>query len=226
MSLEEIKYYLHPNSPKQHYVGGTFKASLDGVKWTTIAEIKELPMDGWNTIDNNCSPFSFNMYRYIKYQPAPNHLKGCDFSELQFRGKEMFVEQREEFPCNAVLYSVDGTKRTQVHKKEAAVTYSYKQTPKITGLNKRYISWRGGDELTISGEGFGSTPSHVNVTIDGIECKVTASVDNSITCLTGKRAQLVSPSTLNVLIKGKGYAENQGHFAKYVCYFSDQDCWG
>ena len=226
MTLDKIRYYLHPNAIKAHYIGGKFKASLDGVNWTVISEIMELPMDGWNTIDDNCSPYKFSMYRYFKFQPSPNHLSACDFSELQFKGKEMFVEQREEFPCNAVLYSVDETKRSLVHKKEEAVTYSYYKTPRITGLNKRYISWRGGDELVISGEGFATTPTDVSVMIDGIECVILATSETEITCTSGKRAELVDPPTLDVLIKGKGYAENQGHIAKYVCYFSDDDCWG
>lgn len=64
------------------------------------------------------------------------------------------------------------------------------------------------------------------MTIDGVECRVIASTVNEITCTTGERKELVSPSTLDVLIKGRGFAENQGHITKYVCYFSDDGCWG
>lgn len=104
MTIDELRYYLSPNAIKEQYIGGKFKASLDGVNWTILHEITELPMDGWNTIDKNCGSFDFSMYRFVQFSPSPKFLKACDFAELLIKGKEMFVEQREEFPCNAVLY--------------------------------------------------------------------------------------------------------------------------
>ncbi len=56
------------------------------------------------------------------------------------------MEQREEFSCNAVLYAVAaGGTKTMVVKNEAAVTYSYVKTPKISGTSARFISWRGNE---------------------------------------------------------------------------------
>ncbi len=69
-------------------------------------------------------------------------------------------------------------------------------------------------------------PANIKVTIDDIECAVTSAIDTSIRCITGERREIVTPSTFNVLIEGRGYAENQGHNIKYVCLFSDTDCWG
>ncbi len=86
MNIKSIRYYMNKDVIKEQYIGGVFKASLDGVSWTKIHEIKELPCDGWNTVDDNCKPLPFNKYRYVKYQPSPTFLKACDFAELQFIG--------------------------------------------------------------------------------------------------------------------------------------------
>lgn len=44
----------------------------------------------------------------------------------------------------------------EVARKNNAVTYSVSRTPKIKSTSHRYITWRGGQDLVISGENFGT----------------------------------------------------------------------
>ena len=230
MTLEKIKFFLNPQADKKQYIGGTFRASLDGVSWTTIHTITELPTNGWNVVDSNCGPMAFAKYRFLKYQPAPTFLKACDFAELNFLGKAMFVEPRDEFPCNVAVYETteneEGVESNKLLEKyENAVTYAYDTTPQVTGVSHRYISWRGGERIVISGTGFGSDPEKVSVMIDGKVCTVEVVALTEIHCVTAERKELVEP-TLDILIAGKGYAQNNGLQIKYVCRFSDELCWG
>ena len=82
MYIEEIKFYLSSNAKKSSYFGGKFVGSADGVVWTTLFEITETPLVGWNTADTDCSKLDFNSYRYVKWQPSASDLTACDFAEL------------------------------------------------------------------------------------------------------------------------------------------------
>ncbi len=226
MFVEKIRYYLGEDAKPEDYLGARFEGSLDGTTWDTIYTIKQLPKEGWNSADDECNSFDFNFYAFVRFVPSPNHIGKCDLAELQIRGKEMFVEQREEFTCNAVLYAISRDGMEQVAKKDGVVVYSQEFTPKITDIDTRYVSWRGNDQITITGVGFPSNYNDVSVKIDGIACSVFDGDLTHVKCLTGERRELVSPSTFEVMVNGRGLAENRGHTVKYVCYFSDEDCWG
>ena len=104
------------------------------------------------------------------------------------------------------------------------VTYSTSMSPKITGTSKAYINWRGGEQLEIYGDNFGKNPEAVTVQIDGVPCVVTAADDTYVQCVTGQRQELIEP-TLKLWVAGRGLAKNKGHSVKYVCKYSDLDCW-
>ena len=101
MYVEEIKFYLSSNADKSKYNGGKFVGSDDGVLWTTLFEISETPLTGWNTADTDCSLLPFNSFRYVKWEPSTQDLTACDFAELQFHGKLMYNQDAIEFNCKA-----------------------------------------------------------------------------------------------------------------------------
>ena len=81
-----------------------------------------------------------------------------------------------------------------------------RQTPKIFSTSERYITWRGGQELMIRGENFGTAVENVDVKIDGVTCVVSDLTEVQITCRTGERRSLVSPASFEVKIKERGVA--------------------
>lgn len=101
MFVEKIKFYLSSSADKSKYFGGKFVGSDDGVIWTTLFEITETALTGWNTADLDCSLLPFNSYRYVKWQPSSQDLTACDFAELQLEGKLMYNKDSIEFMCPA-----------------------------------------------------------------------------------------------------------------------------
>jgi hypothetical protein len=83
------------------------------------------------------------------------------------------------------------------------VTYDATKTPLLTAINPRHGTVTGGDSVTFSGTGFSANTADYNVTLDGINCNVTAATTTSVTCTTNKRPGLHN-STTEIFIAGKG----------------------
>lgn len=80
-----------------------------------------------------------------------------------------------------------------------AVTYSHSKTSTVTNVSPLFGPSIGSTTLTITGTNFGST---VTVTIDGIDCPVSASTATSITCLTGRRSTIPASNSFVVTSDG------------------------
>ena len=163
MNVQKIRFYLEDEVDKTHFFGAKFEGSVDGTTWETLHTIGQLPVDGWNSVDDQCTNIPFNSYIFVRFVPSPFFPNECSVAELQFFGQEMFVEQREDFKCNAVLYAPSREGMKEVGRKDEAITYSIGATPKITGISQKFISWRGGDEIAIDGSNFGDNPDDVTV---------------------------------------------------------------
>lgn len=116
----------------------------------------------------------------------------------------------------------DGTKNFTF---VGAVTYKDSATPKVTNIQPKYSSPAGGNNLTISGTGFGQTISDVSVVIDGIDCVVQSVTDNSVICTTGKRPSLPSKHSFVVRVAENKAFINCDKFL-YADRWSDEQTWG
>jgi hypothetical protein len=83
------------------------------------------------------------------------------------------------------------------------VTYYGALTPKLDSISPRFGTVTGGTVVTFSGSGFSSVLTDNSITIDGIDCPVSAAAEDAITCTTGKRPGL-RVSTLVIKVASKG----------------------
>jgi hypothetical protein len=105
------------------------------------------------------------------------------------------------------------------------VTYAGASTPLLTYVSPRYAPVQGGDAVTFTGEDFSDQTADYTITIDGIDCEVTAATTTSVTCTTGPRPGIVVAS-LEINIAGKGLVALQDHVFYYVNAWSIDATWG
>jgi len=90
-----------------------------------------------------------------------------------------------------------------------AVEYRADKTAKITEISPSSGTTAGGTVITIKGENFFATKQNTKVTIDGINCPISAITTNAnphtITCTTGARPTF-TPSSFVVDLAAGGYA--------------------
>ena len=109
----------------------------------------------------------------------------------------------DDLTCDVVM-NINGKEITESGK----VTYQVGATPTITELIPPFGSSLGGEEIEITGTGFGSNSGVVTVLLEGQECSVTAVSATSITCTTIARNVNWSNdgfehNTLKVVIDGQ-----------------------
>ena len=64
------------------------------------------------------------------------------------------------------------------------MTFDGSITPLLTDVNPRYGTVTGGDSVTFTGLGFSTNTADYIITLDGINCQVTAASSTSVTCTT------------------------------------------
>lgn len=122
----------------------------------------------------------------------------CGQSEIKFAGVETVYDSSTTYKCpvKVIVGSTNITLNDQV-KFDGSIT------PLLTAVNPRYGTVTGGDLVTFSGVGFSTNTADYTITLDGINCPVTAASSTSVTCTTGKRPGLVPTSTV-IFIAGNG----------------------
>ncbi|KAK5854666.1 hypothetical protein PBY51_004842 [Eleginops maclovinus] len=104
-------------------------------------------------------------------------------------------------------------------------TYKSQLTPVISEVSPRRGGTAGGTRLTISGSGFSSDMSDVNVTIAGSVCDVQSTNNTHIICVTNSQ-QRSQEAKVRVSIADRGIAQmdNAGFF--YIDVWSSRFTWG
>lgn len=87
------------------------------------------------------------------------------------------------------------------------VDYVGSKTPSLSAISPRFGTVVGGTAVTFTGADFSSDTSKYTITIDGINCPVSAATTTSVTCTTGSRPGLVETS-LEIYIDGIGLVSN------------------
>lgn len=88
---------------------------------------------------------------------------------------------------------------------ECNVTYNELNTPKFTAVSPQTVDGSSAT-VTISGEGFGTDTSQINVKIGGVECLVSSVIDTEIQCTIANVP--VGSQDIKVLRHDKGLATN------------------
>jgi len=105
------------------------------------------------------------------------------------------------------------------------VSYVGADTAALTAISPRFGTVVGGTAVTFTGTDFSSDTSLYTITIDGIDCPVSAATTTSVTCTTGSRPGLVDTS-LEIYITGKGKVSTRGLQFIYVNMWSADTTWG
>ena len=172
--------------------------------------------EGWNYYnweDLSDQP-RFRFYRFHATQVG-----ACAINEITFTGIETIDSEEPTHSCTAKLFT------GEIEISLNPVEYVGSLTPSLVAVNPRFGSVEGGTEITFTGEQFSSDTSLYTITIDGINCPVSAATSTSVTCTTGSRPGLVETS-LEIYIEGSGLVSNRGIVFRYASFWSADSTWG
>lgn len=193
--IEYIKYMPNPSwaIASAMLEGAKFEGSNDSTTWTTLFTIDTKQVhSGWNYWAKAAG--SIVQYQYIRF--SHTNVSSCQLADIQLYGiiySTLPVVAGTDKQCDIVIKGATDVVLAN------AVTYSHSTTSTVSGVSPTFGSSIGGTALTITGTNFGSV---LSVTIDGIDCPITAFTSTTISCTTGRRS--VIPSKNSFVIKSDG----------------------
>jgi len=116
-------------------------------------------------------------------------------NEITFTGVETVDNEDASYTCTAKAV-IDGTEFSL-----ESVEFVGSLTSNLLSLSPRFGTVVGGDELTFTGDNFSADTSLYTITIDGVDCPVSAATSTTVTCTTGSRPGLPE-TTLEIYIEG------------------------
>ena len=196
-----------------------FQVSNDNTTWTTLHTIDPSMHLGINIH----KPDTNTAYRYVKF--VGNSSTACKLAEFKVYGKrylDPFPSTIASVSC-PVTVSLNGYSTTLAN----IVTYSNSVTPTVTDISPNYGWQLGGDTITITGTGFGTSAGAVSVVIDGIACAVSSAATTSIVCVTGdKGASNMAPASLSISVNSNNAIIADGVEFHYGLKWSEDATWG
>jgi hypothetical protein len=171
---------------------------------------------GWNYHMWETST-DYPKYRYYRFYGAS--AGACAINEITFTGVETIDNEDDSYTCSVNVH-IDGSTSSL-----NTVDYKGSLTSNLLSLSPRFGTVVGGDELTLTGENFPTDTSLYAITIDGIDCPVSAATSTTVTCTTGSRPGLPE-SSLTIYIEGQGYVSTNELLYRYVSMWSSDTTWG
>ena len=106
---------------------------------------------------------------------------GCNFiSEVELIGHEVLNSDVLPYDCQVEITQTDGETKSLIQ----TVQYDLTLTPIVTSVSPRWGSVEGNTEVTFSGSNLSTDVSLYTISMDGIECLVSAATEMSVTCTT------------------------------------------
>jgi len=173
-----------------------FQGSNDGTTWSDLYTADGNVHSGWNYVqwdDATTKP----KHRYFRFKGSG--AGACIINDAELHGVETIDDSASTYDCLPKLV-VNGVSTDLT----APITYTGANTPVLSSISPRYGRVEGGDSITFTGTDFSATTSDYTITIDNINCPVTAATATTVTCTTGPRPGLHN-STLVIEIAGKGF---------------------
>lgn len=192
-SLSKVKYIVS-DIKKDNFIDVlSFEGSDDGSTYTSLFTADYNVGSGWNAHEfDSAAPPKYKYYRF-----KGTAANSCLLNEIQLYGVETIDNSDTDYSCTPKLHVDDTT--TELN----AVTYEGTLTPLLESIVPRYGNVVGGEDITFSGSGFGTTVADVSIVIDEVVCVVSTVTDTEIVCTTGPRTGL-HDATLDMKIAGKG----------------------
>ncbi|KPP78019.1 fibrocystin-L-like, partial [Scleropages formosus] len=140
-----------------------------------------------------------------------------DISHVRVCGNNCSMAQQ---PCTVEVLN----RNAQVNVSNG-FTYMASLTPVITGVTPRRGGTAGGTKLTITGSGFSTNSSEVNVTIAGSICDINFVNSTHIICITNTQTQ-PQQTKVQVSIGNRGIAKMDNADFFYIDVWSSKYTWG
>jgi hypothetical protein len=219
--FQEIQFYLNLAKPIGDYFGLLFEFSNDLSAFTPLYTVDNNIKTGWNKI--SVSP-DIIPYRYVRFIDPSGSKSRCNLAEIKFFGVKIYSKYNDNpltdtLACS-VLVNINGKK----YGFPDAIQYKASILPKIISISPILGPSSGKTDVTILGEGLGTTIDAVDVKIDRVPCTVKAVTDKNIVCTTGARTLFVPPSF--VVRIGGNVALAKNLTFSYIDRWSDPNTWG
>lgn len=214
-SLSKVKYIVSDIAKDNFIDVLAFEASNDGSTYTNLFTVDYNVGSGWNTHEFDST--SLPKYKFYRFKGSGSN--SCKLNEIQLYGVETIDDSATTFACTPKLHVSGAT--TEL----SPVTYDGSITPLLQSISPRYGNVVGGEEITFTGTGFGTSSSDVTIMIDEVACAITSVTETEIKCTSGERKGL-HEATLDMTIANVGYVSKQGLFFTYANYWSNDATWG
>jgi hypothetical protein len=162
--------------------------------------------EGWNSKDFETNKPSYNIYRFQGAQSG-----SCRIGEVKLHGIESIDNDSTSYTCTPKLYLAGTNSGVSLN----TVSFSSTQTPVMTGMNTRFISVLGNENITITGTNFSSSAT-TKVWIDNRECTSVTTTTTTIACTTADKPYVPDTPKLLISIDGMGYVATKGKVFRYV----------
>ena len=220
--LEKVRFFMAKMLDKTtNYVGKLkFQNSSDQTTWGDVWTADVYLSEGWNNIDLSSASSHYQYYRFF----AENK-EACQIAEIELIGNVVEDTSSTTKSCTVAVETLG----TATQETANAITYDDSASVVVSSVSPRYVSYLGGDVLTITGTGFTTTTADISVTIDGITCTVTSATSTQIQCSAGARPTVVEEGVTLLHFGGaspNGYAAMHNFQVNYANYWSDIETWG
>jgi hypothetical protein len=168
----------------------TFQGSNDNTTFTTLFTVDENLHSGWNYHIWE-SADEYPKYRYYRFHGTSSG--ACAINEITFTGVETIDNEDSTYTCAAKV--IIDEEETSLN----TVEYQGSLTANLQAISPRFGTVEGGDVLTFTFDSVPTDTSLYTITIDGIDCPVSAATSTTVTCTTYKRPGLVE-SSLEIFI--------------------------
>jgi hypothetical protein len=208
--------------------------------FVTLATASQGVMAGWNEIHlfngpgmNHTDLSNVPSYRYLRFAFADG-VTDCSGQEIEFRG--IPVAARSDASC-PVTFNVTANREPKmfisttlpapvVLTSNLTIAFNLAGTPYIESISPTNGTALGGTLVRITGRNFGDFSDMVTVSLNGVPCAVQSARFSEVTCITGKRTEIV-PLSLNLNVRGVGTAmyDASRTFFRYLDKWSALTTW-
>ena len=225
--VSQVQFFPRIGMDLSQLYGSVIEGSNDGQAWTVFSTISSSVYEGYNTI--TFAAGSRPLYRYLRWRQA-SAISKCELAELKFKGtlfSSLSVTNTAIVSVPNVQVTINGLTKDFV----ANLQYRQDITPTVTGVSPAVGSSIGGTVITITGTGFGTDKTGVEVYLDDIECNVTSVQNTAIVCTTGALPDVslrtgTPKGIVNVYVGDNGLAMNTNVRFLYAERWSDVKTWG
>lgn len=221
IKFKEIDFYMNLAKGINDYINLMFEFSNDLITFIPLYTLDNNIKTGWNKI-----PVTIDVaaYRYVRLNDPTGTKSRCNLAEIAFYGVKLYTKYNDKLLTDTLTCDVNIFINGYSYNLPSKIEYKASEMPKITGVSPVLGPSSGNTDVTITGEGFGTSSEAVEVKIDAVPCVIKTVISTQIVCTTGARTSFVPPS-FTVKINGNNALAKNLLFS-YIDRWSDSNTWG